>query len=360
MILDRTVHLPRIARLSPGALEHLATDAAALGLTRVLLLSSAGLPAPILSSARSVLARGPVAAAGELEVAAAGLASVTEATTIAQNIARAAARIDGVVALGGGRAIDIGKYAAHLAAVPFVAVPTSLSNDGFASPSASLADDTGRRSSVPCGGPAGVIVDTAICAAAPRSLTLAGVGDVVAKLTALADWHLAERNGTDRVDGVSAAVSESAVAEVECVSRFDEPGIGRLARALLLGGVAMAIAGSSRPCSGSEHLVSHALDRLKTPPGSHGLQVGLAAYLCSQLPGSDPAVHARIAAVLDRLHFWPAAAGQRLTPELLVDALKLAPSIKPGYFTVLSSPESLPRAREILNADRRLLTALHG
>jgi glycerol-1-phosphate dehydrogenase [NAD(P)+] len=248
-----------------------------------------------------------------------------------------------VIGLGGGRALDVAKHAAASVSLAFVSVPTSLSNDGFASPTASLTDDSGRRTSVACGGPAVVVVDTAVCAAAPPALFASGVGDVAAKLTALADWELAEHAGTGKVDGVAAAIARASIELLESHPLPDEEGQERLARALLLGGVAMSVAGSSRPCSGSEHLISHALDRLRTPPGSHGLQVMLGALIVSRLQGTS--ARERLSRLLDACPpLRVALRAERPTHEQLAAAVRAAPTIKDEFVTVLSRPGAVEEA----------------
>ncbi|MFN4241952.1 MAG: iron-containing alcohol dehydrogenase [Tepidisphaerales bacterium] len=355
----RPVGVPRLARVAPRALRELADDCLLLGVERAAVVFSRGLPDGIVSRVRRVLSAARMCTAAEAEVTDGSLA---ERDAIAG--AWASAGPDGVIAVGGGRALDVGKaVAATLRAagregaepgVPVVCVPTSLSHDGFASPSSSLVNAAGERVTVRSPGPAGVVVDTAVVAAAPWSLTLAGVGDVMAKVTALADWQLAEHAGEgERVDGVAASIAESAVVLLERAELRPETWSAAtaesLARALLLGGVAMAVAGSSRPCSGSEHLLSHALDRLRRPPGSHGIQVGLAAYLVSHL--HDEHLPRRLATVYDRCGFWTGVcdeAKRGLSAALLLEAARLAPSVRPGYRTVLNRPGAIERLGEVV------------
>lgn len=351
-LLFRSVHLPRAVRVGEFALRELGDDSVRLGVTRALLVRSAGLPGGLCRWVDAVLGQAGVEVVGVTEVRDGSIAEGEEARRLGGDVA-------GVIALGGGRALDVGKYAAAMIenaagseerGVPVVTAPTSLSHDGFASPSASLVDADGRRRSVICKGPAGVIVDTGVCSQAPASLFSSGIGDVVAKVTALADWWLWEHAGEGKVDGVAAAVAESAVALVEHHPVPDTEGYERLAKALLMGGVAMAMAGSSRPCSGSEHLVSHALDRLRTPAGSHGIQVGIAAYVLSRLQSqANPADIStkRIGDILQQARFWQAAKAEGLRLSTFREALAMAPAIKPGYLTVLSRPNAIEQAAVI-------------
>lgn len=355
----RSVHVPVMARVGPRVVRELGDDAVRLGVERAGVVWSGGLPEDVVREVRKVLADGGVDVVAE---------ALVEGGTVAEGEAVAAEFLangaKGVIAVGGGRALDVGKYAgAHIVVsaggegqtegaggMPVICVPTSLSHDGFGSPSASLVGEDGKRVSVKCEGPAGVLVDTVICAKAPRLLLLAGLGDVMAKVSALADWALAEHAGLgERVDGVAAVIARGSIAEGLAIERWDEHGVERLARGLMLGGVAMGVAGSSRPCSGSEHLISHALDQLRIPVGSHGVQVGLAALVTATLQATGE--EDLIARVYDKLGFWEAVEVERkagLTREMFMRAVEGAGQIKPGYITVLSRPGALAEAARVV------------
>ena len=103
-------------------------------------------------------------------------------------------KLSAIVGLGGGKALDMAKYLAFLARLPYYAVPTSLSNDGFCSPQSSLTIKGRRRSLAAAPAPRGVVVDVDVCLSAPRILWLSGVGDLASKLTAVFDWKLAFHN----------------------------------------------------------------------------------------------------------------------------------------------------------------------
>jgi glycerol-1-phosphate dehydrogenase [NAD(P)+] len=119
----------------------------------------------------------------------------------------------------------------------------------------------------------------------------------------------------------------------------------------MLNGIAMEISGSSRPASGSEHLISHALDALSKRPRLHGLQVGVASYLVSILQKENTE---RIAALFDATGFWEAIAADPFSRSEWLEALQMAPSIKEGYYTVLSTRNVLPEVEQILRQDPRL------
>jgi glycerol-1-phosphate dehydrogenase [NAD(P)+] len=263
---------------------------------------------------------------------------------------------DAVVGLGGGKALDMARYVAHLAGLPYFAVPTSLSNDGFCSPQASLTLG-GRRHSLPAVLPQAVIVDTVVCLAAPDVLWWAGVGDLVSKVTAIADWKLAFHARGTAVDDLAALLSDATVYQFMARPERNEEGVRLLATALMLNGIAMAISGSSRPASGSEHLISHALDRLAQRPRLHGLQVGVASYLISKLQGQGSE---RIDEVLTATGFWDGVAAAPFDRAEWLAAVRLAPTIKDDYYTVLSERDCLPEVERLLENDDRLAACIRG
>jgi glycerol-1-phosphate dehydrogenase [NAD(P)+] len=258
--------------------------------------------------------------------------------------------VTAVVGVGGGKALDVAKYVGFLGRLPYYAVPTSLSNDGFCSPQSSLTV-RGKRRSLPAALPFGVVIDTAICRDAPRILTLSGVGDLVSKFTAVRDWKLAFNAFGEPVDDFAALLSDGSIHAYLSHPAFDLEGIRLLATALMLNGIAMEMCGSSRPASGSEHLVSHALDAISTRPRLHGLQVGVASYIVSILQSLNTE---RIACLFDATGFWKAVASDPLSRTEWLEAFRLAPSIKEDFYTVLSSRDVLPEVERILNQDSRL------
>jgi glycerol-1-phosphate dehydrogenase [NAD(P)+] len=196
-----------------------------------------------------------------------------------------------------------------------------------------------------------VLIDTQVCQAAPRLLTLSGVGDLVAKFSAVHDWKLAFHQTGETVDDFAALLSDESIHAYLSHPAFDLEGIRLLATALMLNGIAMEICGSSRPASGSEHLISHSLDAISRRPRLHGLQVGIATYIVSILQGANTE---RIAALFDETGFWSAIADDPFSRAEWLDAVRTAPSIKEGFYTVLSSRDVLLEVERILVDDPRL------
>jgi glycerol-1-phosphate dehydrogenase [NAD(P)+] len=243
---------------------------------------------------------------------------------------------DTLVGLGGGRVIDVTKYAAARLGLPMVAVATNLAHDGICSPVSTLDNDAGRGSyGVP--GPIGVVVDLDLVLDAPERFVRAGIGECLSNLSALADWELSHEATGEPVDGLAAAMARTAAESV-----LNQPGgvrdprfLAVLAEALVLSGLAMSVAGTSRPSSGACHEISHALVMLFPGKyGQHGEQVGLGAAFATHLRG-DAERTGRLVEVLHRhaLPVVPADLGLDLPG--FAEAVAHAPSTRPGRYTIL-------------------------
>lgn len=344
MIRPTQISIPTLVRVKDGALDRLGIYLSRGGHRKVAVLLSKGLISPLPERVAKSLKEQSVEAVAWVEVAENDLESA------ARLFADLPKGVSAIVGIGGGKALDIAKYVGFLSRLPYYAVPTSLSNDGFCSPQSSLTV-RGKRRSLPAALPFGVVVDTAVCRDAPRILTLSGVGDLVAKFTAVRDWKLAFHAKGEPVDDFAALMSDGTIYAYMGHPAFDLEGIRLLATALMLNGIAMEICGSSRPASGSEHLISHALDATSTRPRLHGLQVGVATYLISIVQGMNTE---HIASLFDATGFWDAIAADPFSRAEWLNAIRIAPSIKEGFYTVLSSRDVLPEAEKILNQDARL------
>ena len=339
----RKISVPRLVRLKVGALTRLPIYLNRESFRRVLLLHSTGLPESIISTVVSSFSYSLVEAVED-----------NRKETIDRNLPTYADRFDAVVGVGGGKALDVAKLTAFRLDCPYFAAPTSLSNDGFCSPQSSLLVD-GRRKSVPSRLPTGVVIDLEVVRRAPMELWLSGVGDLVAKWTAVQDWKLAFHHDGTPFDDLSALLSDASVFQFLGHPKRDYQGIKLLAQALLLNGVAMEIAGSSRPASGSEHLISHALDHILPTPRLHGLQVGLATYWMMKVQGQDTSALERL---FEETGFWGYWKENPLSRETMTEALEAAPDIKDRFVTILTERAARQRASEILNSDPRLKVCL--
>jgi len=196
--------------------------------------------------------------------------------------------IDFLVGLGGGRPIDLAKQAGFNNNIPFISIPTAASHDGFGSARASIRRD-GRKTSMQAIPPIAVVADTEIISKAPKRLLGAGVGDIISNQTAVLDWKLAGQKAD--YSEYAAALSEMAAELVENdiakVASGKEEGVRLVVKALISSGVAMSIAGTSRPASGGEHKFSHWLDSNCETPALHGEQCGLGSIVTMYLHGGN-------------------------------------------------------------------------
>lgn len=240
---------------------------------------------------------------------------------------------DLIIGIGGGRSVDIAKMIAFNLKKPFVSIPTSASHDGIASPFVSLRGD--KPHSIIATAPLGVFVDIEILKKAPRKLLASGCGDLMAKVTAVRDWELA-RDNVGEYFGTYAAnlASMSAKIVIENSKNFKKkPDVRMIVEALISAGVAACIAGSSRPCSGAEHLFSHALDYLEPGVGLHGEKCGIGSILIAKLQGQD---WKKIVTMLKNVGAPTTAKQIGLKPKILAKALLIAPSLRPERYTILN------------------------
>jgi glycerol-1-phosphate dehydrogenase [NAD(P)+] len=258
--------------------------------------------------------------------------------------------------VGGGTKIDVAKISAAHQDIPFISVPTTLSHDGIASPLASV-KGFDKPYSIKAQAPLAIIADTEVIAQAPWRSTVSGCGDVISKFTAVKDWRLAhiEKNEYYGEYAASLALMSATLVEENAIKiqPENEEGLRILLEALISCGVAMSIAGSSRPCSGSEHLFSHALDSLKDSDTMHGEQCGVGAIMMTYLYNAN---WKRIRDTLKRLGAPTTAKELGVTDDDVVKALKLATTIRPDRYTILQklnlteeACEKVAKTTEIIN-----------
>jgi glycerol-1-phosphate dehydrogenase [NAD(P)+] len=245
---------------------------------------------------------------------------------------------DAVVGIGGGRTLDVAKYAASITGLPMVAVATNLAHDGIASPVASLEHD-GRRGSYGVQIPIAVVVDIDYVRRCPPEQLRSGVGDVLSNMSALADWELASRERGEPLDGVATALARAAAESL--LGRTDgldsEEFLTTLAEALVLSGLAMAAAGSSRPCSGACHEISHAIDALYPDRATHGEQVAVGALFASFL--REDGVAEQLDPAFSRLGVARVPADLGLSEKEFAAAVAEAPATRPDRYTILEHLE---------------------
>jgi glycerol-1-phosphate dehydrogenase [NAD(P)+] len=344
MLIPKQTAIPALVRVKPGALDRMGIYAERHEFARVLLFFSQDLDDRLIGRLTSSLRSHNIQILLQAPVESIGFEEVTKL------FSQSPANADAIIGFGGGKALDVAKYIAFLCGRPYLSVPASLSNDGFCSSQSSLTFGD-RRRPFPSAMPFGVIIDTAMCLDAPETLWHSGVGDLVSKFTAVTDWKMAFHATGTPVDDFAALLSDASVYQFLARPKRDLEGMTLLGSALLLNGISMSICGSSRPASGSEHLISHALDSVSNRPRLHGLQVGVATYLMSLLQGQNSK---RIAALFDATGFWRAIATDPFDRAEWLEAARVAPSIKSDFYTVLSSRNCLPEIEAALHCDPNL------
>lgn len=246
-----------------------------------------------------------------------------------------AANFEAVAGLGGGKTIDVTKFAAHMAGMPMVAVATNLAHDGIASPVSSLEHESGKGSYGVAPPVAAVIDLDRVRAGEPRMIK-AGIGDVVAKLNAIADWEMAAAETGEPIDGLAVTLARTAAQAVlhQPGGIEDDEFLTVLAESLLLCGLAMSVAGSSRPCSGGDHEIMHAIDQLYPATANHGELAGVGALFCSFLYQNERRFTV-LDACLSRHGLPRTPADLGLTGDQFTKAVLHAPATRPGRYTIL-------------------------
>jgi len=239
-----------------------------------------------------------------------------------------------VIGVGGGRSVDVAKMIAFNLGKPFVSIPTSASHDGIASPFVSVKGK--KPHSMVATAPLGVFVDVDIIKRAPKKLLASGCGDLIAKITAVRDWQLGNSKTGEYYGRYSAHLAlMSAKILIENSNRFAKkgPNVREIVEALISAGVASCIAGSSRPCSGAEHLFSHAVDKLEPGVGLHGEKCGIGAIMIAKLQGQD---WKNIVKTLKAVGAPTTAKEIGLKSNILTKALTIAQSLRPERYTILN------------------------
>lgn len=195
---------------------------------------------------------------------------------------------DVIVTVGSGTLMDFARYPAYKLGVPFVAVPTLASSDGFTANVCSVVVD-GHKESIPMKAPRLVVADLDIIANAPQHLTVSGIADILAKYVSLADWQIAHLVSgeyyCERTAGVARRALKLMTGCAERLLRGERPDFAAMTMSQMLAGLSMQLLGNSRAASGAEHLVAHLVEmkppRFEGAHGVHGECVGVGTVLCA-------------------------------------------------------------------------------
>lgn len=196
-----------------------------------------------------------------------------------------------IVAFGGGSVLDLVKYAASQLDMPYVNVPSALSNDAVYSCVARLTKN-GKKFSFGVQPPIGIIVDINIINKSPEILLYAGVADIVSNLSAIQDWLLAHNEIGEPINELSYMLAKEAALPLLRYKKEDLHSDGLildLVNGIVTSGLAMIVSGNTRGTSGAEHLISHAIDEYFPEKSTiHGIQVGWAQGIIATRYRNDP------------------------------------------------------------------------
>lgn len=339
----RTVRIPKLMRLVRGPAAVLESLAELTGPgDRLLVAHSGGRSATGYGATLTASAAANGWRTVEVLVTSNDEASVQRVTDA---IARTTPRY--VIGVGGGRVVDVAKLGAARTGTEVITIPTQFASDAICSPIAIVRDAAGAQLSLGARMPIGIVTDLDVVDRAPRATWRAGLGDLVSNVSAVRDWRLAHARWAEPFDDFACLTAEAAALSVvsDQASLDDAEYRQSLIRGLILSGIAMEMAGSSRPASGSEHLISHALDGLLASPHPHGLQVAVGTIAAGLLRGDD----------ISRLVNFYRRVGLPVRPdelgidvETLVAAVRGGPATRPGRRTMLDSidDEAIQRLRD--------------
>lgn len=347
-----TIAIPTILKVEPGALKQIGNYLKEEEFSKVVILFGNGLIEMFGSDVMESLKNNNIEV---LEYQEMDTVDVSDITDLAFSLP---SKTQAVIGIGGGKVIDAAKYCGFLLKIPFISVPTSASSDGFSSASASLLVK-GRRKSLPAKMAYGIIVDTQVISSAPAKFLYSGIGDMVSKITALYDWQHEEDLGTTVVNDFAMMIAKKAVnsfVRTPYETIQDPLFLKELLDSLAMSGIANEIAGSSAPTSGSEHLISHALDKMLEKPQLHGVQVGIATYLMAVVQNHR---NVRVNAVFEKTGFWEYVKTLNLDVNDYLKAIDMAPSIKPFRHTYLHEEAYREKAKEVLVTDETLRQVFH-
>ena len=280
---------------------------------------------------------------------------LTDEAAIGEMLVQLPQDTDLIVAVGSGTMNDVSRAIAVRCRIPWVIVGTAPSMDGYASSTSAVICGP-EKLSVPLGSPYGIVIDPELLVTAPDEMLSAGIGDVLGKHVALADWRLAAREGREhdcpQIQALIGAACRRCQAGWRGVLRRDRAAVIDMADTLVMAGAAISMFGTSRPCAGSEHQLAHAWEVAEIRRGAphinlHGNFVGLGTLAAlrlyraagrefdfSDLGYALPAPE-DIEAILRQAGGWASLDGLGVDRELFQEAFLHAARSNPRY-TILT------------------------
>ncbi len=272
---------------------------------------------------------------------------------------------DLVIGIGGGKVIDTAKYAAHINNIPCISIPTSISNDGICSPISVLKEKQNKYISLGATMPSVLLVPLHLIEKSSDESLISGIGDLLSNLSAVEDWRLANKEKNESIDDYAVMISENAALTVftqvknyilqnKSKKQFLKETLKMIIESIALSGIAMEVSGTSRPASGAEHLISHAIDELFGGLKPHGIQVAFGMYITTfiraELDYISKNTFEELRAVFRYLELPTTLNSLSITKEQLVKAITHAPQTRAKRYTILNKIKLEQRAiSEILD-----------
>ena len=252
--------------------------------------------------------------------------------------------IEIMMGVGGGSVIDVTKLAAYELKKSFISIPTSAAHDGIASPRASLKHRSGSVSKT-AESPLAILADTKVIMKAPYRMLASGCADVISNISAVMDWDLAHRLKGEEFSSHAAVLAKTAaqllLENADDIRPDSEESAWLAVKAMIVSGVAMSVAGNTRPASGSEHMFSHMLDHLgpgimlkgkKYKKPMHGEQCGIGAIMMVYLHGGE---WEKIRNALIKIGAPTTSEEIGVSKKKIIEALVRAQEIRPERYTIL-------------------------
>ncbi|KON27524.1 hypothetical protein AC481_04640 [miscellaneous Crenarchaeota group archaeon SMTZ-80] len=241
-----------------------------------------------------------------------------------------------ILGVGGGKDIDVAKLSSARTGIPFISIPSAASHDGIASANTSVKGFE-KPYSIKAQVPIAVIADIDIISKSPYRLTASGCGDIIAKYSAVRDWKLAKRMVKeyygDYASNLALMSAKLVMKSHDDIKNMRVGAIRTVVEALISCGVAMSIAGSSRPCSGSEHMFAHALDLVTPNDALHGEKCGVGTIISVCLQDGNWKM---VRKILGEIGAPTSAKDLGVDTKEFIKALVMARKIRPERYTILS------------------------
>jgi len=344
------MQLPREVLVGNGAIERVSEICQRLGFTKSALIIAGHKTHDIAGkTVKELLEREGV----EINTLLVETATVKDVDAVEERISKLRPQV--VFGVGGGTKIDVAKCGSAQQETPFISVPTTASHDGIASPLSSIKGFE-KPYSLMSQAPIAIIADTDIIMKSPWRFTVSGCGDILAKCTSVRDWKLAHMEKDEYYGSYSASLALMSARLVTenagIIKQGNEEGLRVVIEALISCGVSMSIAGSSRPCSGSEHMFSHALDMLRPNHSLHGERCGVGTIMMGYLHRAN---WKHVKKTLEELGAPTTAEELGVEREEIIEALRAAATIRPDRYTILNklapdedACERLAKATEVV------------